>query len=102
MTIIKLAIAAGEATHEQIVQYIVAFKEALKPQLLRWERYRGKVCTLRISLNRSAKLTGLQQEAGDRELCAVTYDAILRTPFPPFANEGLYQTFKNAPLDFAP
>ena len=90
------------ATQDQLMRYAFTLREAVMVQLPNSARYQGKICSVRLSLNRSAKLTGLQQEGGDPAFCAVVTDAVLRTTFPPFASEGVYQIFNHPLLDFKP
>ncbi|EPM7409979.1 cell envelope integrity TolA C-terminal domain-containing protein [Klebsiella variicola] len=92
----------GKATQDQLMRYAFTLREAVMVQLPNSARYQGKICSVRLSLNRSAKLTGLQQEGGDPAFCAVVTDAVLRTTFPPFASEGVYQIFNHPLLDFKP
>ncbi|VEC96002.1 Tol-Pal system TolA [Klebsiella variicola] len=55
----------GKATQDQLMRYAFTLREAVMVQLPNSARYQGKICSVRLSLNRSAKLTGLQQEGGD-------------------------------------
>ncbi len=54
----------GKATQDQLMRYAFTLREAVMVQLPNSARYQGKICSVRLSLNRSAKLTGLQQRGG--------------------------------------
>ncbi|HID9094655.1 cell envelope biogenesis protein TolA [Klebsiella variicola] len=56
----------GKATQDQLMRYAFTLREAVMVQLPNSARYQGKICSVRLSLNRSAKLTGLQQEGAIR------------------------------------
>lgn len=66
------------------------------------EAYKGKVCTIRISLQRNGIVDNATPEAGDEEFCRMLISAITQTQFPPAPDEETYQVFKNAHLDFIP
>ncbi|EOF4702816.1 cell envelope integrity TolA C-terminal domain-containing protein [Klebsiella oxytoca] len=97
-----LTLPPDDANSENLSGYLFALQQAIREHIPDWEKYRGDVCTLRMSLNRQAKLTGLKVEGERSEFCAVMYDAVLRTNFPPFPSERTYQNLKNAALDFKP
>ncbi len=46
------------------MRYAFALREAVIGSIAQQRALPGKICSVRLSLNRSAKLTGLQQEGG--------------------------------------
>ena len=77
-------------------------KQAVTEQIADISSYRGKQCTVRISVLRDGMVMNATAEKGDPELCQAALSAVTRAKIPPAPDEHAWQTFKNAPLDFAP
>lgn len=66
------------------------------------EAYKGKVCTIRISLQRNGMVNNATAEAGDEKFCRTLISAITQMQLPAAPDEETYQLFKNAHFDFKP
>lgn len=64
--------------------------------------FRGKKCTIRISLLRDGMVMNATAEKGDPELCQAALSAVTRAKIPPAPDMKTWQALKNVPLDFAP
>lgn len=74
---------------------------AIKGHLYDWDTYKGKTCTLRVNLAQDGTLLSVKSEGGDPAFCQQMLAATSRmTKFPKPPSQAVYETFKNAPLDF--
>ncbi|MGJ4166793.1 cell envelope integrity protein TolA, partial [Klebsiella pneumoniae] len=79
-----------------------AIKTAVEMQMFEPEAYAGKMCTVRISIQRDGTLNSAIAEGGDPKLCKAAISAVTHAKIPPAPDENTWQIFKNAPLDFRP
>ncbi|MEJ5069945.1 cell envelope integrity protein TolA [Enterobacter sp. MYb186] len=80
---------------EQINQVVTEQLSDIKP-------YRGKKCTIWISILRDGMVMNATVEKGDPGLCQTALSALTRAKIPPAPDDKTWQIFKNVPLDFAP
>ncbi|STT51559.1 TolA protein [Klebsiella pneumoniae] len=85
----------------KISSYAAAIKTAVEMQMFEPEAYAGKMCTVRISIQRDGTLNSAIAEGGDPKLCKAAISAVT-AKIPPAPDENTWQIFKNAPLDFRP
>ncbi|MBL2103708.1 cell envelope integrity protein TolA, partial [Klebsiella pneumoniae] len=86
----------------KISSYAAAIKTAVEMQMFEPEAYAGKMCTVRISIQRDGTLNSAIAEGGDPKLCKAAISAVTHAKIPPAPDENTWQIFKNAPLDFRP
>ncbi|MDQ2567701.1 cell envelope integrity protein TolA, partial [Klebsiella michiganensis] len=93
----------GGASQAEINSYISQVQAAIKGHLYDWDTYKGKTCTLRVNLAQDGTLLSVKSEGGDPAFCQQMLAATSRmTKFPKPPSQAVYETFKNAPLDFKP
>lgn len=93
----------GGASREDIASYIAQVQLAIRGNLYDWDSYKGKECTLRVNLAADGALLSVKQEGGDPVFCQQMLAATNRmSKFPKPPSQAVYETFKNAPLDFRP
>jgi colicin import membrane protein len=73
---------------------------AVREQMSDDEQYRGKSCTLHISLLRDGRLNSASVANGDEKFCAVALSAIKQADIPAAPDDETYQAFKNTSIDF--
>jgi len=83
------------------VRYLVQIRQAVTEQLLGSQSYRGKSCTVRISIQPDGMLLSAAIEKGDPEYCQAILSAVSRAKIPPAPDKETWQTFRNAALGFA-
>ncbi|MGR0260020.1 cell envelope integrity protein TolA [Klebsiella pneumoniae] len=86
----------------KISSYAAAIKTAVEMRMFEPEAYAGKMCTVRISIQRDGTLNSAIAEGGDPKLCKAAISAVTHAKIPPAPDENTWQIFKNAPLDFRP
>lgn len=86
----------------KISSYAAAIKTAVEMQMFEPGAYAGKMCTVRISIQRDGTLNSAIAEGGDPKLCKAAISAIIHAKIPPAPDEKTWQIFKNAHLDFKP
>ncbi|QPS88207.1 cell envelope integrity protein TolA [Serratia plymuthica] len=93
----KIARASGE----DISRYQSAFQSAIGANLntALLDRYKGKVCTIKLSVARDGKLLNVTSQGGDPDFCGqlITRIRSARIPVPP--NDETWNVFKNASVD---
>ncbi|MGU3489665.1 cell envelope integrity protein TolA [Enterobacter bugandensis] len=92
-------------TQEQfakISRYAGDIKTAVEIKMYKPEAYAGKMCTLRVSLQRDGTLKNATIEGGDPGLCKAALLAVTHAKIPPAPDDKTWQTFKNIPMDFKP
>lgn len=82
--------------------YAEQINQAVTEQFADIKSYRGKKCTIWISVLRDGMVMNATAEKGDPELCQAALSAVSRAKIPPAPDVKTWQTFKNTPLDFAP
>lgn len=86
----------------RISRYAMQIRVAIMEQFSSNQSYKGKMCTLRISLLRSGKLTSATVENGDPDVCRDLLSAVSSAKIPPAPDDKTWQTFNDALLDFVP
>jgi colicin import membrane protein len=86
----------------KISAYAAQIRSVMVKKIPSAEAYVGKVCTIRISLQRDGLVNNATAEAGDEKFCRMLISAITHTQFPAAPDEETYQVFKNAHFDFKP
>jgi colicin import membrane protein len=95
----------GMYTPDQLLKissYAAAIKNAVETHMYEPQIYAGKMCTVRISMQRDGTLNSATAEEGDPKLCKAAISAITHAKIPPAPDDKTWQIFKNAPLDFKP
>jgi colicin import membrane protein len=93
----------GGASQAEIASYISQVQAAIRGHLYDWETYKGKTCTLRVNISSDGSILSVKPEGGDDAFCQQMLSATSRmTKFPKPPSQAVYETFKNAPLDFKP
>ncbi|MCK7435934.1 cell envelope integrity protein TolA [Enterobacter bugandensis] len=85
-----------------LMHYAEALRDAVEAEFPDAGQYAGKTCTVRINMARDGMLMAANAEGGDPALCSAALEALRKAKIPPAPTDEIYQTFKNAPLDFAP
>ena len=90
------------AEQEQNQDYAAQIHQAVIEQFSDRSSYKGKKCTVRISIAPDGLLLSAEIEKGDPEFCQDVLSAITRAKIPPAPDKETWLKFKNAPLlDFA-
>ena len=93
----------GGASQAEIASYISQVQAAIRGHLYDWDTYKGKTCTLRVNIGSDGSILSVKSEGGDDAFCQQMLSATSRmTKFPKPPSQAVYETFKNAPLDFKP
>lgn len=90
------------ASEAELSEYARLVKKAVEKSFTNIDAYRGKACDLHIRLAPDGMLLDVKATGGDPALCQAAVKAVAETTFPAPKNDGVYQVFKNAPLDFRP
>lgn len=100
----KQAIPPGISQGElsKIQSYAAEIQQAITAEFSDIKSWRGKTCTIRISILPDGMLMKAVVEDGDPEFCQAALVAVTRAKIPPAPDKETWQVFKNAPLDFAP
>ncbi|HCN97965.1 MAG TPA: cell envelope integrity protein TolA [Leclercia sp.] len=91
----------SQAKPDKNVTYLVQIRQAVTEQFAGSQSYRGKSCTVRISIQPDGMLLSAAIEKGDPEFCQAVLSAVSRAKIPPAPDKETWQTFRNASLDFA-
>lgn len=91
----------GQPEPDKNKNYAVQIHQAVTEQFSGSQSYRGKKCTVRISIQPDGMLLSAAIEKGDREFCHAVLSAVSRAKIPPAPDKETWQTFRNASLDFA-
>lgn len=91
----------GQAEPDKNQSYAVQIQQAVTKQLSGSQSYRGKNCTVRISIQPDGMLMSAAIEKGDPEFCQAVLSAVSHAQIPPAPDKATWQTFRNASLDFA-
>ena len=86
----------------RISRYAMQIRVAIMEQFSSRQSYKGKMCTIRISLLRNGKLTSATVEHGDPDVCRAVLSAVSSAKIPPAPDDKTWQTINDALLDFAP
>lgn len=86
----------------RISRYAMQIRVAVMEQFSSRQSYKGKMCTLRISLLRNGKLTSATVENGDPDVCRAVLSAVSSAKIPPAPDDKTLQTINDALLDFVP
>jgi colicin import membrane protein len=100
----KQAIPPGISQGElsKIQSYAAEIQQAITAEFSDIKSWRGKTCTIRISILPDGMLMKATVENGDPEFCQAALTAVTRAKIPPAPDKETWQVFKNSPLDFAP
>lgn len=90
----------GQAEPDRNQSYAVQIYQAVTEQFSERQSYRGKDCTIRISIQPDGMLLSAAIEKGDPEFCQAILSAVSRAKIPPAPDKATWQTFRNASLDF--
>ena len=93
-------ISLGEPSNIHI--YAAQIRQAVAAEFSDIRSWRGKKCTIRISILPDGMLMKATVEGGDTEFCQAALAAVTRAKLPPTPDKETWQVFKNSPLDFAP
>ena len=91
----------SQADFVKISDYGERVREAISEQMPSLDSYRGKECTVMVSIMPDGMLMNATAEKGDPELCQAALSAAARAKIPPAPDEKTGQQFKKAYLDFA-
>lgn len=80
--------------------YAEQINQAVTEQFSDIKSYRGKKCTIWITILRDGMVMNATAEKGDLGLCQAALSAVTRAKIPPAPDDGTWQIFKKAPLDF--
>lgn len=86
----------------RISRYAMQIRVAVMEQFSSRQSYKGKMCTLRITLLRNGKLTSATVENGDPDVCRAALSAVSSAKIPPAPDDKTLQTINDALLDFVP
>ncbi|UIL54400.1 MULTISPECIES: cell envelope integrity protein TolA [Pantoea] len=81
-------------------RYAVVIQRAVEKKMYQPDAWRGKVCTVRMSLRRDGVVENAVAESGDARLCKMALSAVKRAEIPPAPDEATWKLFRNAPLEF--
>ena len=82
--------------------YADQINQAITEQFSDIKSYRGKKCTIWISVLRDGMVMNATPEKGDPALCQAALSAVTHAKIPPAPDVKTWQIFKKTPLDFAP
>lgn len=82
--------------------YGLQIKKAIDAQLGDPRQYKGKSCTVRLSLKRNGVVENATVEKGDAAFCKVLLTAINQASIPEAPDEQSWQKFRNMVVDFIP
>lgn len=93
----KIARASGV----DISRYQSAFQSAIGAKLntALLDRYKGKVCTIKLSVARDGKLLNVTSQGGDPDFCGQLITRIRSAQIPVPPNDETWNVFKNASVD---
>ena len=91
----------SQAKPDKNARYLLQIRQAVTEQFSGSQSYRGKSCTVRIFIQPDGMLLSAAIEKGDPEYCQAVLSAVSRAKIPPAPDKETWQTFRNAPLDFA-
>ncbi|ADO48069.1 cell envelope integrity protein TolA [[Enterobacter] lignolyticus] len=99
---------AGKTSHTAPVitpavsSYAAAVRDEITKHFFDVKRYRGKVCSLRLSMERNGTVNSVNTTGGDPKVCEAAVNAVKLSTLPPVPDEQTYKVFKNVALDFTP
>jgi len=82
--------------------YGLQIKKAIDAQLGDPRQYKGKSCTVRLSLKRNGMVENATVEKGDADFCKILLTAINQASIPAAPDEQSWQQFSNMVVDFIP
>ena len=86
--------------HSQILLYATQIRNAISAEMYEPDIYKGKICSIRISLQPDGSVNNATVKDGDIKFCKAAISAITRAKIPAAPDDETYQTFNNATLDF--
>jgi len=86
--------------HSKIVVYAAQIRNAIVAEMYEPDAYKGKTCSIRISLQPDGSVNSATAKEGDAKLCKAAISAITRAKIPAAPDDETYQRVKNAALDF--
>lgn len=92
--------AEGRQQKSEINSYAEKIHSAVRKNLDNPYLYRGKVCSIRLTLQRDGTVISATAEDGDPELCKAALLAVKRAEIPAAPDEKTWQVFNNALMDF--
>jgi len=96
----NLQFAEGRQQKSEINSYAEKIHSAVRENLDNPNLYRGKVCSIRLTLQRDGTVISATAEGGDPEFCKAALLAVKRAKIPAAPDERTWQVFNNALLDF--
>lgn len=84
----------------EVNHYAYEVQSAINEALTDKDRYRGKACTVWLSLDQKAVLQSVRADGGDPAFCQEMILAVKRVNFPKFPSDETYVVFKTVPIDF--
>lgn len=86
----------------KVGNYLAAIMGAVQSHMFELERFSGKVCDIKVSLNRSGKVTHITAVGGYPPLCEAGIKAIKSADIPAPPDEETYLVFKESILEIKP
>ena len=82
--------------------YGLQVKRALNAQLGDLKKYKGKPCTVQLTLQRNGMVENTIIEKGDADSCKILLTAINQASIPAAPDEQSWQKFRKMAVDFIP
>ncbi|EAW1321331.1 cell envelope integrity protein TolA [Salmonella enterica subsp. diarizonae] len=86
---------------KEITNYAYKMKTTIESRFPNQEKYTGKTCKIRITLEKNGTISKAAIEGGDASLCKAAQKATIGAKLG-IPTQKQYEVFKNAPLDFKP
>ncbi|MND10665.1 cell envelope integrity inner membrane protein TolA [compost metagenome] len=86
--------------YSKIAVYAAQIRNAIVDKMHEPDAYKGKTCSIRISLQPDGSVNSATVKEGDAKLCKAAISAITRAKIPAAPDDKTYQRVKNAALDF--
>ena len=82
-------------------QYAGVIKKEIQRRFLKDPSFAGKVCRIRIQLDRDGTISGYQKVSGPDDICTAALSAVARTKKVPAApSDAVYNKYKSPIIDF--
>jgi len=82
--------------------YVMQVKRAVDAQLGDLRKYKGKSCTVQLTLKRDGKVESATIEKGDADSCKILLTAIHQASIPEAPDEQAWQKYRNIAVDLIP
>ncbi|HHT0471743.1 cell envelope integrity protein TolA [Klebsiella variicola] len=77
-----------------------AIRNAIVAEMYEPDAYKGKTCSIRISLQPDGSVNSATAKEGDAKFCKAAISAMTRAKIPAAPDDETYQRVKNTALDF--